>query len=296
MVAIRPKTRKRRRHERAAAAARGRLDQVRDEIRELGRVGQPVLARERDAVVTALMENRRALGHTASRGSVPVLAPMEIDHWVLWHPNADEVPTELRVGTLREGVDGESLGAPCVVPFRPGRSIVIVSRTDRQREQARDLWQSLVTRVAAITAGRSELVLLDPAGGSFTAGERLFDKVLRGGDVPVQLDRWAAETAAPGSRVIAARDVPIGYSQRDAALLLAMARTGHESSTLILHVDADQYRSSIGEPDFGADGVRWLIDIGSPELTDGGMHSAVLWDGAPQEAVLGLVADRAAPH
>ena len=176
MVAIRPRTRKRRRHERAAAAARVRLDHVRDEIRELGRVGQPVLARERDAVVTALMENRRALGHTAARGSVPVLAPMEIDHWVLWHPSADEVLTELRVGTLREGVDGESLGAPCVVPFRPGRSIVIVSRTDRQREQARDLWQSLVTRVAAITAGRSELVLLDPAGGSFTAGERLFEQ------------------------------------------------------------------------------------------------------------------------
>jgi hypothetical protein len=215
---------------------------------------------------------------------------------VLWYPSADEVLTELRVGTLREGLDGESLGAPCVVPFQPGRSIVIVSRTDRQREQARDLWQSLVTRVAATTAGRSELVLLDPAGSSFTAGERLFDKVLRGGDVPVELDRWAAETAAPGSRVIAARDVPIGYSQRDAALLLAMVRTGNAGSTLILHVDADQYRSSIGEPDFGADGFRWLIDIGSPDITDGGVRSAVLWDGAPQAAVLDLVADRAAPH
>ena len=293
MVAIRPRTRKERRYRKAATAARTRLDHVRADIRELGRIGQPVLAREREAVVAALMENRQLLGRTSSQGSVPALAPMDLDRWVLWKPEPGDSIGELRVGTLREGRDGETLPVPCVVPFVPGRAIVIVSRTDRQRDEALGLWQSLVTRLAALSGGRTEMVLLDPMGRGFEGGHRLFSTVVTGADIPAQLERWAAEIAGPEGRVIAASDVPLGFGQRDAALLLAMVRSGRlGESTIVLHLDEDVYRSSIGEPDLGVAGDCWIIDIGEAEIVEPGLEASVIWDSSPQQPLLELIADR----
>jgi len=267
---------------------------VRDEIRELGTIGHPVIARERDGVVAAIVENRRRLLRANASGPAPSVAPLELDRWVLWTPNPTIESSELRVGSLREGPDGESLGVPCVVPLEPGRSIVIVSRTDRQRDAARALWQGLVTRLAALDAGRSELVLLDPTGSSFPRGHGLFTRVVTGTAIPAELDRWRADTEPSPSRWLAVCDVPAGLSQRDAALLLAMVRAGRRGATMILHLDEDAYRNAIGEPDLGDDSNRWLVDIGDAGLVDDDVTIPVIWDEAPSPALLELIADRLA--
>lgn len=295
MVAIRPRTRKDRRYRAAAAAARDRLDHVRADIRDLGRVGHPVLAREREVVIAALTENRRELAKTTAHGSIPALAPMDLDRWVLWRPDGDASVDEVRVGSLREGPDGEALPVPCVVPFASGRALVIVSRTDRQREDARALWRSVVARISALASGNTEVVLLDPMGTAFQGAERLFSRTIGASDIPGELTRWVAEDTSPPSRVIAACDVPAGLSQRDAALLLAWIRSGAPNgSTLVLHVAEDEYRSAIGEADLGDAAHRWLIDLGDTHIPSAGSASSVVWDAAPPRLLVELIAERLA--
>lgn len=291
VVAIRSRTRRQRRHSTAIAAGRARLELVRDEIKELGRVGQPVIASERAAVVAALMENRRKLAHTAVDGPVPALAPMELDRWVLWRPNQQERITEVRVGAVRESAEGDSLGVPCVVPLVVGRAIVIVNQTDRQRETARALWLSTVTRIAALSAGRSELVLVDPTGTS--ADHRLFTRVVRGVDVPTQLEQLVAQPPSPGGRFLVVAGVPTGLGPRETALLLAVLRSGAGGTTLVMHLDLDYYRMAIGEPDLGDDRYRWLIDVSTAEV-DAGSTWPVIWDSAPPAPLQDLVVDRLA--
>jgi len=293
VVALRPRTRRQRRHRNAIAAARARLDQVRDEIKDLGRAGQPVIAGEREAVVAGLMDNRRQLARLSGVGSVPATAPMEIDRWVLWRPDRDASLDEVRVGALREGIDGESLGVPCVVPIVPGQSIVIVNHNDRQRATARGLWSSMVTRVAALAAGRVELVLIDPTGAA--ADHRLFTTVVSGVEVPRALDRLSREVPPEGGRLIAIPDLPLGLGPRDAALVLAMIREGVAGATLVVHLDAEFYRSEIGEPDLGgASSRRWLVDVAPPTVADPSAGLSVIWDAAPPPALVDLIVDRLA--
>ena len=269
-----------------------RLDQVRDEIKDLGRAGQPVIAGEREAVVAGLMDNRRQLARLSGVGSVPATAPMEIDRWVLWRPDRDASLAEVRVGALREGIDGESLGVPCVVPIVPGQSIVIVNHNDRHRATARGLWSSMVTRVAALAAGRVELVLIDPTGAA--ADHRLFTTVVSGVEVPRALDRLSREAPPDGGRVIAIPDVPLGLGPRHAALVLAMIREGVAGATLAVHLDADLYRSEIGEPDLGVSSRRWLVDVAPPTVADPSAGLSVIWDAAPPPALVDLIVDRLA--
>jgi hypothetical protein len=139
------------------------------------------------------------------------------------------------------------------------------------------------------------MVLLDPTGASFPAGHRLFSRVVQGPDISSELDRWRIESAEPGSRFVVACDVPSGFSHRDAALLLAMVRTATAgSSTMVLHVDQDAYRSSIGELDIGDETCRWLIDVGDTGFGDGDVGASVVWDEAPGQALVDLIADRLA--
>lgn len=292
-MAILPKARKRKRAQRTAAAARDRLDGVRAEIRELGSVGHPIIAREREGVSSALVENRRQLGR-ANAGPEPAVAPFDLDRWVLWQPDRSVPMTELRVGSLRESGEGELLGVPCVVPIQPGRSILIVSRTDRQRDAARALWQGLVTRLAALAAGREEVVLLDPAGTSFPQGHRLFTKVVTAVDIPIELDRWRRGLTDARTGWVVACDVPAGMSHRDAALLLAMVRSAALGTRMIVHVDEDAYRSAAGEPDLGDDSTRWLLETGDAGLVEDDLGMTVVWDDAPSQALIDLIADRLA--
>ena len=290
MVAIRPRTRKQRRHRSAITAARTRLEHVRHDIRELARAGQPVIAAEREGVVAVLMENRRHLLQTTAGGPVPALAPLDLDRWVLWRPSAVEAMSEIRVGALREGAEGESLGVPCVVPLVPGRALVIVNQTERQRDVAKNLWIAVVTRIAALAAGRSELVLIDPTRS--IADPRLFSNVTSGVDVPAELERLASAAAPPSGRFVFAGDVPSGLGRREAALLLAMVRGGAAGSTVVMHLDLEQYRAAIGEPDLGTDAYRWLIDVGITDVTEAGPDATVQWDGAPSPALVDLIVER----
>jgi hypothetical protein len=292
MVAIRLRTRRQRRHSRAITAARTRLTDIRGEIKELGRAGQPVISKERDEVLAALIDNSRHLAQPTNAGSVPALAPLDLDRWVLWRPAPDDAVGEVRVGTLREGAEGESLGVPCVVPVEPGRALLIVNQTDRQRDAAHGLWLALVTRIAALAAGRSDLVLLDPTRSS--ADARLFTRVIGGVDVPAGLESLTAATAPSNGRFIAAANVPVGFGPRESALLLAMVRTGAGGSTIVMHIDLEQYRASIGEPDLGTDPYRWVIDVGDTTVLDAGVHASVVWDGAPSAALVDLVVERLA--
>jgi hypothetical protein len=215
---------------------------------------------------------------------------MELDRWVLWRPDRDAALDEVRVGALREGIDGESLGVPCVVPIVPGQAIVIVNQNDRQRATARGLWLSMVTRIAALSAGRVEMVLIDPTGAA--ADHRLFTTVVSGVDVPRALDRLSREEPPAGGRLIALPDVPLGLGPRDAALVLAMIREGVAGATLAVHLDVELYRSEIGEPDLGVSSRRWLVDVAPPDVADPGAGLSVIWDAAPPPALVDLVVDR----
>ena len=249
-----------------------------------------MIAREREEVVAALMDNRRQLLQTTADGPVPALAPLDLDRWVLWRPSKVEAMSEVRVGALRDGAEGEALGVPCVVPLVPGRALVIVNQTERQRALARDLWLAVITRIAALTAGQFELILIDPTRS--IADPRLFNRVVGGVDVPAELDRLATADAPPRGRFVAVADVPSGLGPREAALLLAMVREGAAGSTVVMHLDLEQYRAAIGEPDLGTDAYRWLIDVGVTDVAEAGPDATVLWDGAPSAALVDLIVER----
>ena len=175
---------------------------------------------------------------------------------------------------------------------REGKSIVIVNHNDRQRATARGLWSSMVNRVAALAAGRVERLVIDTTGAG--ADHRLFTTVVSGVEVPRALDSLSREAPPEGGRVIAIPDVPLGLGPRDAALVLAMIREGVAGATLAVHLDADLYRSEIGEPDLGVSSLRWLVDVAPPTVADPSAGLSVIWDAAPPPALVDLIVDRLA--
>jgi len=251
----------------------------------------------------------------------PEHAAWEMGRWLGWEPSAERAAGDIRLGAFTEARTGETLAVPCVTPLiGSGRSLVIASDGEQEREIATELLQSIVVRTAVAFPQQAHFTLLDPSGNgaAFPMNRHLTHATLAGADVRRHLDEVTAHvqrivsTYLDAKRTsfeelpeemrlgenyhfVVAAEFPRGYDLRAAEALRHLARTGPRAGVYVIaHLDRDAQRAAPAEFARLELDNALVVDVGAQQVQIGGAAGTISFDTTPaaaiQEAVLHRVA------
>ena len=274
--------------------------------------GLIALAEVRRSVHRQLEESKTAVGHIEQFGAPESQMPWELARWKSWTASDEVAADELRVGTLREGVSGDVLDAPLMVPFiGSGRPIVLASLGEDQHRQAAALMQSLVIRTMTMFPQQARYTLLDPAGNglAFPMARNVPRVSVATGDVRRDLDEVTREIqrivrtyldpsrpsfedipdemrAAEHYHFVFVADFPNGYDLRAIEALQTIARTGTKAGVYVIaHVNKDRERQTLGDIDrYGLEDAV-VVDMADTQVQFGDVGGTLVFDEAPSASL-----------
>ena len=288
------------------------LDAARLALSRCEQQGLIAAAEVRRSLRRQLDESKTAVGHIEQFGAPESQMPWELARWKSWSASGEVAADELRIGTLREGVSGDVLDAPLMVPFiGGGRPMVLASQGDDQHRQAAALMQSWVIRTMTMFPQQARYTLLDPAGNglAFPMARNVPRVSVATGDIRRDLDEVTREIqrivrtyldpsrpsfedipnemrSAENYHFVFVADFPNGYDLRAIEALQAIARTGTKAGVYVIaHVNKDRERQTLGDIDrYGLEDAT-VVDMADTQVQFGQVSGTLVFDEAPSASL-----------
>ena len=288
------------------------LEAARDAMSRCEQRGLIAAAEVRRSLRRQLDESKTAVGHIEQFGAPESQMPWELARWKSWSASGEVAADELRIGTLGEGVSGDVLDAPLMVPFiGGGRPIVLASQGEDQHRQAAALMQSLVIRTMTMFPQQARYTLLDPAGNglAFPMARKVPRASVGTGDVRRDLDEVTREIqrivrtyldpsrptfedlpdemrSAEDYHFVFVADFPNGYDLRAIEALQTVARTGTKAGVYVIaHVNKDCERRALGDIDrYGLENAL-VVDMADTQVQFGDVGGTLVFDEAPSASL-----------